>query len=147
MKRFLPPYLFFICIGLMLVLHYLLPGPTIIPAVLQYAGVGFLLLGVALAIKGSRHFARVETNINTFDKPDLLVTDGLFRYSRNPMYLGFALALFGVFVFLGSTSPALVCIVFVLITHYWYIRFEEKVMYEMFGDEYTQYKRQTRRWI
>ncbi len=59
------------------------------------AGVALLVFGVALAGSGSGQFRRAETNIIPFAKASVLVTDAVFRWSRNPMYLGMLVALLG----------------------------------------------------
>jgi protein-S-isoprenylcysteine O-methyltransferase Ste14 len=110
-------------------------------------GLAPLVLGLGMAIWGSRKFEQVGTTIKTFDKPDELVTDGLFRFTRNPMYLGFGLALVGVWVLLGSLSPVLGVIVFVVVADRWYIPFEERMLVERFGREFDAYRARTRRWI
>lgn len=147
-KQILPPVLFFISIGLMIALHLAWPGTrlrwhsayNVLPLTLLAAGLG-------LAFWAAHHFSRLGTNIETFDEPGKLVTDGPFRFSRNPMYLGMALALLGVAKLLGSASPLLVLLGFIVITDRWYIAFEERWMNEKFGDAYRQYQQRTRRWL
>jgi protein-S-isoprenylcysteine O-methyltransferase Ste14 len=131
----------------MVLLHLVLPITTLIPQPLNLLGLVPMLLGIGLAIVGNNKFTVVGTNINTFDEPDKLVTDGLFKYSRNPMYLGFALVLFGVWFLLGSLSPALIVTFAIVVTDQWYIAFEERMLARKFGLAYTRYKSQTRRWI
>lgn len=147
MQKIIPPILFLISIGTMLVLGWLLPFGELIAYPHNLAGLVLIVLGVALAAHGSRVFAKAGTNIQTFDDPDVLITDGIFRYSRNPMYVGFVVALLGIAVVLGKVSPFLVVAGFVVITDRWYIAFEEAVMAETFGERYVEYRRQTRRWI
>lgn len=96
---------------------------------------------------GARQFERARTNIKTFDRPDKLVTWGVFRWTRNPMYLGFAGALFGLWLALGSASPALIMLAFWVTCDRWYIRFEERVMRQRFGADYLAYCERTRRWL
>ena len=89
----------------------------------------------------------METEINTFKPPKRLVTDGLFRYSRNPIYLGFTLALLGWAIVLGNLAALDGVLLFFLAAHFWYIPFEEKAMKKEFGTVYEQYKKQVRRWL
>ena len=84
----------------------------------------------------------------TFDKPSKLLTNGLFKYSRNPIYLGLLLAILGVALLTkGSILSLSIVLIFFVITDRWYIAFEEKMMLEKFGDEYTDYCKKVRRWI
>ncbi len=147
MKKLLPPALFLISILIMMLLWRLVPINRNFTFPVSLAGLALLILGLGLTILGSRKFQQVGTNINTFNEPDVLVKDGLFRYSRNPMYLGFVIALLGVSALLGSLSTLAVVIVFFVITDRWYIAFEERAMAKKFGEEYEKYKSQTRRWI
>jgi protein-S-isoprenylcysteine O-methyltransferase Ste14 len=143
----MPPTLFYCCIVLMLLLAWMWPVSTFIRFPINLLGIVPLLLGLGMAVWGSRKFSEVGTTIKTFDEPGRLVTDGLFRITRNPMYLGFVLALLGVWILLGSLSPVAGVILFVVVADRWYIRFEERVLTETFGLEFEAYRARTRRWI
>ncbi len=147
MRRLLPPALFLLSLSTMAALHLAWPGPSLVPMPLRWVGVLPIAVEAALALAGSRHFARIGTNIETFDAPNVLVTDGLFRYTRNPMYLGFVVALVGAALAFGSSTPALVVVAFAIVADRWYVRFEERAMTRAFGDAYAAYCRATRRWI
>ena len=77
----------------------------------------------------------------------MLVIDGLFRHSRNPIYLGLALALLGIALSFGSASPLLVWIGFCLALDQYYIPIEERGMLAAFGADYASYRRRVRRWF
>lgn len=145
MQKLLPPVLVAILLILMLALHAWVP--LLIIGGNTYVAAALGLLGLALLIGGSSTFARIGTNIKTFNDPNKIVTSGLFRFSRNPMYLGFTLLLFGVATWLGSLVAYLLALSFFIIANLWYIPFEERKMEEVFGEEYRNYKSQTRRWI
>ncbi len=110
-------------------------------------GLAMLVFGLVMTTAAARSFNRAGTNIKTFDEPDVLVTDGWFRYTRNPMYLGFATALLGLAGVLGSTSPLFAVAAFGIVTDRWYIQFEERAMQRQFGPAYDAYRARTRRWI
>ncbi|WP_275557288.1 isoprenylcysteine carboxylmethyltransferase family protein [Pseudoalteromonas sp. J010] len=83
-----------------------------------------------------------------FDEPTVLVASGIYKYTRNPMYLGFTIAIFGFAILLGgSLSSLLLTAAFFLITDRWYIPYEERMMHAKFGREYEAYCRKVRRWI
>jgi protein-S-isoprenylcysteine O-methyltransferase Ste14 len=147
MKKLLPPQLFYISIALMMLLHFLVPLKILLNFPVTLIGIALLIAGAMMAIKEKKRFAKVQTNIKTFDKPDKLLTDGLYKYSRNPMYLGFVIALLGVWLLLCSLSPLLIVLIFIFITNSVYISFEEKMMGDTFGELYFTYKNKTRRWI
>ncbi|MGW1453592.1 methyltransferase family protein [Salegentibacter agarivorans] len=77
----------------------------------------------------------------------MMVTNGLFKFSRNPIYLGFLISLLGVWILLGTVLPILGCLLFILIINYWYISYEENEMEKQFGAEYREYKSRVNRWI
>ncbi len=145
--KILPPTLWVITIAVMAGLRLILPGPSLIPAPFHWLGLVLMIIGLALALAGSRQFSRVGTTINTFDEPVHLVTDGLFRWSRNPMYLGFALGLMGLAVLLQTLAGFVLSILFIAVTDRWYIRFEEAALRRHFGAAYDHYTHQTRRWL
>ncbi|NVI99345.1 isoprenylcysteine carboxylmethyltransferase family protein [Myxococcus sp. AM009] len=147
MQRLLPPRLALILAALMAAFDSFLPGPALVPSAFQWLGLPLVVLGLGVAIAARAQFARARTNIYTFSKPDYLVTDGLFRFTRNPMYLGFCLALTGLAVFLGSLAPVLCALAYLVISDRWYIAFEEEMMRARFGEAYQRYARHTRRWL
>lgn len=159
MKRPLPPTLFLAGMAAIITITIFCPavntsasGPhdaisAMLSLGLRAGGVTLLIAGLLLTIAGSRLFARLKTNIKTFDRPDRLVTGGMFRYSRNPMYLGFNISLCGAALASLCWPSALVCLAFLLACQLWYIPFEEKMMAGIFGEDYASYCRQTRRWI
>jgi protein-S-isoprenylcysteine O-methyltransferase Ste14 len=145
--RIMPPTLFWICILIMVPLAWVWPLVTVFPTPYSVIGIVPLCVGLWFAIWGSRRFEQVGTTIKTFDQPDRLVTDGLFRISRNPMYLGFALTLAGVWLVLGALSPLLGVLLFLVVADRWYIPFEERMLRAEFNGDYDAYCAQTRRWI
>jgi protein-S-isoprenylcysteine O-methyltransferase Ste14 len=100
-----------------------------------------------MSILGSNYFEKKKTTVMTFDIPKVLVTDGLYKYSRNPMYLGFALSVIGTWLLLGTLSSIFIVLFFLLIMDRYYIRYEEAILQGAFGNEYSKYKRRVRRWI
>ena len=147
MKKLLPPKLFYISIFTLLAADYFFPLAELILYPFNLIGIFIFAGGVFIAVKGKAQFKRIGTNIPTFNEPDVLVTDGLFIYSRNPMYLGFVLGLLGVAIFAGSLSALLIVVFFTIVVDRWYINFEEKMLMNKFAEEYKEYKINTRRWI
>lgn len=143
----LPPRLVLALLVAMGALHMLLPGPRLVAFPYTLIGAAVAALGIVLTLSGARLFARVRTNIRTFNEPGVLVTDGLFRWSRNPMYLGFALLLLGTAILLGTTTPLFAPVLFAFIADRWYIAFEERAMQQRFGADYAAYMSTTRRWL
>ncbi|MFL0249970.1 methyltransferase family protein [Clostridium neuense] len=147
MKRILPPTLLLICIGTMCLLHILIPFLKVIDYPINLLGILFILIGIWIDFAGSNIFKIANTTEMTFSEPSTLVTNGIYKISRNPMYLGLVQILVGVSIILGSITPFIIVIAFVVITDQWYIKFEEKVLKDKFGKEYLIYKSKVRRWI
>lgn len=147
MQRLIPPNLTLICLAAMGLLRLFAPGVMLIEAPAAWIGAAPLLAGLALLLGGSGRFRRLGTNIKTFNEPGVLVTDGLFRWTRNPMYLGFLLSLLGVAILLGAATAFGPVLLFFLVANGWYIPFEERAMTAKFGAAYEAYVRTTPRWI
>ena len=113
------------------------------------AAVFFLFVGGLVAVFGVAAFRRARTTVNPTrpQSTSSLVSGGVYRVSRNPMYLGFVLALVGV-AFLLSNALSLVFIpAFVLYMNRFQIGPEERVLTAIFGEEFTTYRQRVRRWV
>ena len=108
------------------------------------SGIGAILLTLAVSA-----FVRAKTTVNPLDpgSAEKLVTSGLFRFSRNPMYLGMLLVLTGWVILLGAWSAMLAPALFIWVMTVFQIKPEERSLQLKFGDEFSAYRRQTRRWI
>jgi protein-S-isoprenylcysteine O-methyltransferase Ste14 len=147
MPKIIPPFLFFFGLAAMLLLDRFWPVAFFLPKPYNWLGILPLIAGLTLGLLGFLTFRRARTTLNTFGEPGTLVTGGVFRLSRNPMYLGFALMLLGVWLLLGTCSPLIGLVLFVLVADRWYIRFEERRLTAKFGSQFNQYRASTRRWI
>ncbi|WP_052141055.1 methyltransferase family protein [Pseudoalteromonas piratica] len=108
-----------------------------------------VLLGVAIALAGVISFRKASTTVNPL-KPETassLVTSGIFQYTRNPMYLGMAVAILGFAILLGSWVSLLGVVAFMLFIDRFQIKPEEAALTECFGGQFTQYKTNVRRWL
>jgi protein-S-isoprenylcysteine O-methyltransferase Ste14 len=134
-------------LGAMLGLHVALPIMPLIHAPYTYLGVVPILLGLIVSGSSAKAFREAGTPVIPFEKSTTLVTEGWYRYTRNPMYLGLVITLIGVWVVLGTLSPLLPLIGFVLIIELQFIRGEEQFLDEIFGEQYRSYKLRVRRWL
>jgi protein-S-isoprenylcysteine O-methyltransferase Ste14 len=104
-------------------------------------------VGMAIILIAANAFAKVNTTIRPFEESVCLVTDGLFRVSRNPIYLGVVLTLLGTAVLMGSLTPYAVVLLFFKLMDVVFVRTEERMLEDRFGEAYVAYKQQVRRWI
>lgn len=106
-------------------------------------------VGLGIGASGFFEFRRAGTTIDpvNIDHADKLVTSGVFAWTRNPMYLGFALMLLGWSAFLGGRWTLLGPTLFVFFIQRFQIAPEERAMAAKFGEAYTDYRRRVRPWI
>jgi protein-S-isoprenylcysteine O-methyltransferase Ste14 len=146
-RRIVPPVYMLLALLAMAVLHWFMPLARIFPPPVSYLGLVPLLAGFVIAAAAARSFTRAGTPIRPFEPSTALVTHGLYRYTRNPMYLGLTLILLGVWLLLGTLSAALPIAIFLYGIQARFIRGEEQFLDEIFGEEYRGYKSRVRRWL
>lgn len=145
--RINPPTLFWILIAAIVVVDRFLPLIAFAEPWLPWCGTVLVIAGIGVSAAAKRQFQRIGTNVYTFEEPGELVTAGLFAVSRNPMYLGLAVAGFGAALVSASLAALVLSAVFTLIVRYWYIAFEENAMLRRFGESYQAYCRKVGRWF
>lgn len=106
-----------------------------------------LATGLVLIAAARWQFSRSNAEINTFKEPRQLVTHGLFRISRNPMYLGFVLLLVSAAMFVNLWCALLAPLAFFVACALWYIPYEERTLRKIFGTGYDDYSWRVRRWL
>jgi len=113
----------------------------------QVAGTAVCAAGAALALWCVLAFALVGRGTPApFDPPRRLVVRGPYRYVRNPMYVGAAVALLGAALFYGSLALLAFTGGFLLCTHLFVVWYEEPTLHRLFGADYEEYLRRVRRW-
>ena len=113
------------------------------------SAMGMVVIGIAIAGMGVFSFSRAKTTVNPM-KPDsssALVVSGIYRLTRNPMYLGILLLLIGWGIFLSNALALLVLPGFVLYMNRFPIEPEERALTRIFGMAFLEYRTQVRRWI
>ena len=111
--------------------------------------VALVVGGVAMAVFGIKEFRRTQTTINPL-KPETasnLVVSGIFRFTRNPMYLGMLCIALSSVAFYGSAWCLIAVIAFFGFITRFQILPEERAMASLFGEKFDAYKANTRRWV
>ena len=142
-----PPLYLFLSIAIMLLLHFLLPKTRVLPFPWNLFGLIPLVLGIVMNLVADRSFKKNKTTVKPLEESTALITDGVFRFSRHPMYLGFVFILLGISSLMGSLTPYVIVIGFAVFMQIVFIRFEEKKLEETFGEAWLRYKRNVRLWI
>jgi len=107
------------------------------------------LVGAVICLSGVVSFRRAKTSVNpmTPDSASSLVVSGIYKYTRNPMYLGFLLLLLGWAIFLANLASFALLPAFVVYMNHFQIRPEERALGSLFAQEYQAYLARVRRWI
>ena len=142
-----PPNYLLLAIVIMVFLHFLLPGVTILTNLWRFLGALPLALGVMLNLIADKSLKMYKTTVKPCEESTALIMNGVFRATRHPMYLGFVLILFGIAMLMGSLTPYIIVFVFGVFMDTTFIRFEEQKLEETFGETWLGYKRRVRRWI
>ncbi|WP_455206308.1 methyltransferase family protein [Kaarinaea lacus] len=146
-KKLLPPSYLAASLLAISVLHFTFPVVEFISFPWNFLGVLPLLIGVGLNLLADRAFKKANTTVKPFEESTAMLTDGVFRISRHPMYLGMVLILLGISILLGSLSSLIVTAVFAVIIDRVFIIVEERMMEQTFGGKYVDYKKQVRKWL
>jgi protein-S-isoprenylcysteine O-methyltransferase Ste14 len=146
-KRVLPPTYLLAFIVVMIALRFLLPMAMIVPFPWSLFGLVLLAAGILINLIADKAFTKANTTVKPFEESAVLITDGAFRISRHPMYLGFVLILIGIAVIMGALTPFFAIPVFAALMDIVFIRAEERMLEDTFGRTWLEYKRGVRRWI
>ena len=147
--RIPPPVYALSTAGLMWLLDSYCPIAHLFQNPWNLLGWVFIVIGVIIDLWSVGLFWKAKTTVNPM-KPDdskNIVESGMYRYSRNPMYLGMLCILTGWGVLLGSLSPLLGLPLFIMIITRQQIIPEEKTLSNKFGQVYLDYKHRVRRWL
>ena len=126
-----------------------LPGGALLPATLKIPGINLMVSGFCLDLLALKQFTGKHTTVNPLSpgKASTVVVSGLYRYTRNPMYLGLLIALTGWCLHIGNLASFLCLPLFILVLTQMQILPEERILSKKFGEPYTDYLKQVRRWI
>ena len=115
---------------------------TMLSYIFYFAGLTILVLAVSL-------FKKQNTTVNPIkiENASSLVTSGIFKYSRNPMYFGMVMILFGLALMFNLIGGILFTLLFAIYITKYQIRPEEQVMEKLFGDDFLKYKKNVRMWL
>lgn len=147
----IPPLLVATLFGLLMWLAARYPPGALRLAIEWRIGLALavLLIGTIICLAGVLSFRYVRTTVNPL-KPETasaLVSSGVYRYTRNPMYLGFATALVAWSIFLAWPLALLGVLGFVLYMNRFQIGPEKRALARLFGNDFAQYCTRVRRWV
>ena len=146
-KRIPPPLIAMLCVLIIFLSKSIFPS-FVFSYKLQL-GIFVSTIGFLLLIVSIKSFIDNKTTINPLNlkKSTYLVTSGVFRFSRNPMYLGMLLFLLGTAIILNIIGGLIISILFIFYMNFFQIIPEEKALQNLFGKNYRNYRKSVRRWI
>ncbi len=147
LQKVLPPVWFLLSIISAIALHLYLPVKQLLFPPLTYLGIVAIAIGIIMVLFCAYLFRQKNTTIKPFEESSYLLREGIFNYSRNPIYLGMIIVLIGLWIVLGSLSPGLIIPIFAVLIQELFIKAEEQMLNAKFGEEYQEYKATVRRWI
>ncbi len=141
-----PPFIYLGFLGLGLVFDWLWPLP-LLPETVQYTlAAALIVLGLAVALASIRRFKAAGTNIDTQKPATAILTEGPYRFSRNPIYLGLTAVYTGIAIAADAPWVLVLLAPLLIVMHYGVIAREERYLERKFGAEYLDYKASVRRW-
>ena len=142
----MPPVIILIAILFQIALHKLLPIMIIFEK-MDWIGIVMGFLGFFISTGSILLFRINKTTIIPFQDSSFLITNGIYKYTRNPMYLGMLFVQFGIAIYFGSISPFVIPFLFIPIMNSRIIQHEEVMLEKQFGESYIIFKNSVRRWI
>ena len=108
-----------------------------------------IIIGLITIISAITLFKKYQTTVTPLKPSNAtkLITGGIYKFSRNPIYLGLLLVLFGISIILNPIGGLFLIPLFILYLHFFQIIPEENAMINLFKDEFLEYKKNVRRWI
>lgn len=145
--RFPPPVIAIIVIALAWQLDGFVPWPILPADDYRPLGAVCVAAALALALTAVWQLRRAGTAVEPWHPATAVVSEGVYRFSRNPIYLAFCLATLGVGLWLDSGWVALSTLAVGALLQWFVIRPEEAYLADKFGDRYRDYCRRVRRWL
>lgn len=121
--------------------------PFVMPSILRYVGIAVAIIGVLLGIGAFLEFQKARTTLDPHGSTTQIVTSGLYRFTRNPIYLGFLLVIIGLPLYLGYIWGIVIAPLYIFLMNHLVIQHEEAYLERKFGEPYTSYTSRVRRWL
>ena len=142
-----PAFIYLIALAIGLLVHWFYPV-QVLPTPFAI-GIGLLLIAASgpIVISALRAFSRTKTSFLLRKPTSAIVTNGPYRFSRNPAYVSLTLFYGGIACLVNSLWVLLMVVPAVTVMHFGVIKREERYLEAKFGDEYREYKTTVRRWV
>lgn len=142
-----PPLIYLIALVAGLVVNRIYSARLLPRSVPRSSGLSLVLGGFLIGLLGLREMRRVETNVSPYKPSTGIVASGPYRFTRNPIYVGFTLMYLGISALANALWPVLLLPGVLTLMNRGVIDREEAYLERKFGEEYLSYKERARRWI
>ncbi len=142
-----PPLIFAIPLIVGLVANWLSPLPILTGRVGLWMGIALAIAGLGLIVTGIIEFRHANTAVVPFRPTTAIVSSGPFRFTRNPLYLGFVLIYIGASLAANTLWPLFMLPLAILVLLHGVVKREERYLERKFGTVYTDYRARVRRWM
>ncbi|HXQ37743.1 MAG TPA: isoprenylcysteine carboxylmethyltransferase family protein, partial [Anaerolineales bacterium] len=129
------------------VAKWTIPITLVVPNFLRNIGFALIVAGFSLGLAAISEFRKARTTVDPHGSVSSVVTSGIYRFTRNPIYLGFLLMLIGIPLNSGTYWGLILAPVFIYFMNNLVIEREEAYLEKKFGDVYAGYKSRVRRWL
>jgi protein-S-isoprenylcysteine O-methyltransferase Ste14 len=142
----IPPLYFYLGIILIISINILFPNFRLIIYPYNLIGIILIIFGFYLNSLAWKLFKQNKTT-TTYKKSKKLITNGIFKITRNPIYIGMSLILLGISISIKNIFAIIIPLLFFIIINKIFIPYEEWKNKKTFGKEYLKYKKKVRRWL
>lgn len=142
-----PPVLLVIHIFIAWLLGRFVVLPIVVSPLFQNIGLGLAGIGFLLGLLSLYAFTKARTTVNPHGSVKTIVSSGVYRLTRNPIYLGMVLMLIGFPLAFGNVWGIPLAPVFIFLMNKLVIEHEEAYLEKKFGEAYTGYRSRVRRWL
>lgn len=145
--KFPPPLLVLATVGCAWLANLLKPLPIVAGDALLASGIAIIAIALLIALIALVHFFEAKTHVEPWHPTTAIIRKGVYRFSRNPIYLSFCIATVGAGLVLNSWWVVASVTLLKPLLERLVISREETYLEKKFGDHYLEYKRQVRRWL
>lgn len=145
--KFPPPLLAGAIIGSGYLVDWIKPLPVLDGSLVWLSGAVLFVVALLISLAGLFHFLEAKTHIEPWQPTSTIIKRGVFRYSRNPIYLAFCIATVGSGLVLNSWWILIGVLPLIYLLQQLVIKREEAYLESKFGEVYLDYKRRVRRWV
>ncbi len=142
-----PPFYLYTAVLIMIILNLWIPLIDFISYPVTLLGIIPVVYGVILNLAADSSLKKEDTTVKPLQESRVLITTGIYKVTRNPMYLGFWFILLGTAILLGTLLPFSIVIIYPFFMDLVFIECEEKKLEKKFGGIWYEYKNNVRRWI